>query len=151
MTLQNSTDRDLLIRVDADTKNTGLRVKELAERTSVLSDRSSELSAKMLELTMNVGALVKSMEKAENGLQTLAEMRQIDQHNSDRIDALERAVKNSENTAVEFRSDATNRLQGIEQKFDRGFFLAKIVTGIIGSPVLVVACIQILQFVQRHN
>lgn len=136
-------DRDLLIRVDADLKNLDSRVKDVSELQSKHGARTESLAESMLQLTYNVGALVKGMEKAETGLHGLSQQ-------GTRISDLEaHATKNDEINA-EFRKDTTHRLAEMEQKFDRGFFLAKIVTGIIGSPVAIAACLWVLQFVQAH-
>lgn len=141
--IQPSQDRDLLIRVDADLKNLDTRVKDVSELQAKHGARTESLAESMQQLTYNVGALVKGMEKAETGLHGLT-------HHGIRIADLEaNAVKNDDLNS-EFRKDTIHRLSEMEQKFDRGFFLAKIVTTIIGSPVAIAACLYALQFVQTH-
>lgn len=65
---QPTTDRDLLIRVDADLKNLATKVKEVSTLQIEQGHQSQQLSSSLQTLTYNVGALVEGMKEAKAGL-----------------------------------------------------------------------------------
>jgi DNA repair ATPase RecN len=64
----NQSDRDLLIRVDADVKHLTTRVKEVSQAQVDHAARTQELASSLQTLTYNVGALVEGMKEAKAGL-----------------------------------------------------------------------------------
>lgn len=62
----NQTDRDLLIRVDADLKNLDKTVKEVRDKQTSADNTSAELTKNVNQLTFNIGALVDGMKDAKS-------------------------------------------------------------------------------------
>lgn len=64
----NQTDRDLLIRVDADVRHLTNGVKEVKEAQIELAHQQQELGTALQTLTYNMGAMVEGMKEAKTGL-----------------------------------------------------------------------------------
>lgn len=72
MTTENQSDRDLLVRVDSDVRHLSKQVSDLSESQVEHENKTDKLAEQMLQLTYNVGHMVKSMEKAEAMMATQA-------------------------------------------------------------------------------
>lgn len=76
MTTNRDSDRDLLVRVDADVKHLSKVTESVSNRQEEQQRNIQTLSDNMAQLTFNVGALVEGMKDAKEAMHTIGKHEQ---------------------------------------------------------------------------